>query len=200
MRLFGTIAALVVVSGCATQGCATQPGGGTDARAEEELTANNAMGLRLVYDEGSQRLRATLERRLADGESLRLAARHGRLAADAAGDVDCAALPLAPALPAAEADAAVVYEGPEIAPSLLANVYEPAWIIGRIAAPLLDRLAREGADSIVEACIVDEATQSVTSTLQTSIQCAWDERDPSAMASLDLRSCAAPPPQPQGQQ
>ena len=191
MRLFGAIAALAMMSACAIE-----DGGGSDVRAEDDFTASGVMGLRLVYDEGSRRLRATLDRELAEGESLRLAARRGRLSAGAAPQIDCASLPLAPALPVADPEASVVYEGPEIDPSLLANVYEPEWIIGRIAPPMLDRLAREGTDSIVEACIVEEASLTVRATLQTSIQCAWDERDPNTLASLDVRSCA----EPQGQQ
>jgi hypothetical protein len=199
MRVSRSSVAVVLLSGAALAGCVT--GDASRARghaiAEADITATNAMGLRLVYDEGSQRLRATLRRPLAEGESLRLAARRGRLAAEATGlAIDCAALPRAPALPRIEETPTVVYEGPEIDPSLLANVYEPEWIIGKIAAPMLDRLAREGADSIVEACIVDEATQAARSILQTSIECAWDEDDPNAVATLGTRSCA----ESQGQQ
>jgi hypothetical protein len=65
---------------------------------------------------------------------------------------------------------------------LLVNVYSQQWIDANISAQMIDRLSREGADSIVEACVVN--TRGVRSRLQTSLQTAWDASDPNAAPSI----------------
>lgn len=200
------VVAVAIATGCAVAGCAatSEVEDEPTAEGEDDLTgATNPMGLRLVYDEPSHHLRATVRKRLRAGESLKLAVRRGRLSGNAQpAAIDCAQLPHAPPLPRPEGTTKIVYDGPEIEPSLLANVYQEQWIMRAVAPPLLDRLAREGADSIVEACIVKDEAPRVT--LKTSIECAWDERDPNAAeSSLAHRSCPVAPsttPNGQGQQ
>lgn len=191
--------AVAIVTGGALSGCSASSDVEDDptAEGEDDLTgATNAMGLRLVYDEPSRHLRATVRKRLRAGESLKLAVRRGRLSGGQQAVLDCTRLPAAPPLPRAEGTTKIVYDGPEVEPSLLANVYQEEWIMRAVAPPLLDRLAREGADSIVEACIVKDEAPRVT--IKTSIECAWDERDPNA-ASLANRSCPLPSSNPSGQ-
>ena len=194
--------AVAIVTGCAVSGCGTSSDVEDEptADSEDDLTgATNAMGLRLVYDEPSRHVRATVKKRLRAGESLKLAVRRGRLSGGAPVLVDCAQLPSAPPLPRPEGTTKIVYDGPEIEPSLLANVYEEQWVMRALAPPLLDRIAREGADSIVEACIVKDEAPRVT--VKTSIECAWDERDPNAAeSSLANRSCPLPAPNQGGAQ
>jgi hypothetical protein len=149
------------------------------------------MGLRLAYDEPSSTVRATVKTRLRAGEQLRLRARRGRLSSGPLRELDCAALPEAPAMPPAEAATAsatgaarskVVYQGPLIEPSLLATVYGEDWIRENITPAMLDALAREGADSIVEACIMKG--DHVRTRVQTSVAYAWDETDPNVAESV----------------
>lgn len=190
MVLARIVAAAVMLSSVVV-GCASRDAIDDDAESgEEDLTgATNALGLRLVYDEGSGHVNATLRRKLKAGEALKLAVRRGRLSTDGA-DVDCMHLPDTTPLPPPEGSRKVVYQGPEIDPVVLANVYEQEWILRSVTPPLLDRLAREGADSIVEACIVKP--DLVRAKMKTSIECAWDERDPNAADFLmQRRSCAA---------
>lgn len=188
--------AVAIATGCVPIGCSSTSAIEDEdvPQGEDDLTgATNVMGLRLVYDEPSRHLRATVKKRLREGESLKLAVRRGRLSGNPlAATVDCAQLPAAPPLAPADGSTKVVYDGPEIEPSLLANVYQEQWIMHALTPPLLDRIAREGADSIVEACIVKDEAPRVT--LKTSIECAWDERDPNAAeTSLANRSCPLPP-------
>src|SRR5688572_14164293 len=165
-----------IASGSALANCAAESEEAEDeVLSEDEITgANNAMGLKLVYDEDSRHVRATFKRKLRAGEKLRLRVRRGRLSMDSQRELDCSQLPEAPALPLEEGVTKVTYDGPEVDPSLLASVYTEEWIAGNITAQMLDRLAREGADSIVEACIV-RGTGTVRARLQTSIQYAWDQ-------------------------
>ncbi|MBX3203662.1 MAG: hypothetical protein KF764_01275 [Labilithrix sp.] len=190
MRLFSKAASLLLLTGAlasaaALANCAAAPDDdGDEALSDEEINgANNRMGLRLIYDEPSGTVRATVKKRLRAGEQLRLRVRRGRLSSGSQRELSCRELPEAPALPPVEdtsesgsASAKVVYQGPAVDPSLLVSVYDERWIQGNITPEMLDRLAREGADSIVEACIVKG--DLVRARLQTSVAYAWDESDP----------------------
>lgn len=174
-----------IASGCALANCASESDDAEDEiyGSEDDITgANNRMGLKLVYDEDSHHVRATFKRKLRAGEKVRLRVRRGRLSIDSQRELDCSQLPEAPALPLEEGVTKITYDGPEVDPSLLASVYTEEWVMGNITPQMLDRLAREGADSIVEACIVKENT--VRARLQTSIQYAWDQGDPLAAESV----------------
>jgi hypothetical protein len=176
-----------IVSGGALANCAADSEDVDDEifASEDDITgANNRMGLRLVYDEESRHVRATVKRKLRAGETLRLRVRRGRLSMDSQRELDCSQLPEAPAMPLAEGATKVTYDGPEVDPSLLTSVYTEEWISGNVSAQMIDRLSREGADSIVEACIVRSST--VRARLQTSIQYAWDEADPLVSESAGL--------------
>lgn len=160
---------------------------------------DNRMGLRLIYDDASHSLRATVKQKLRAGEVLKLNVRRGRLSAESERLLDCGALPDAPALPPVEdntgavaspsssasgvAPARVVYQGPTVDSSLLVSVYDDAWIQGNITPVMLDRLARDGADSIVEACIVKG--DRVRARVQTTVAYAWDEADPN-LREMDI--------------
>jgi len=157
--------------------------------SDDEITgANNKMGLRLVYDDASGRVRATVKQKLRAGEKLVMRVRRGRLSATSQTELDCAALADAPPLPPREdvRSRKIVYDGPEVDRSLLASVYTQEWIDGNITPAMLERLSREGADAIVEACIVKDGQPRAR--LQTSLPYAWDTKDPNAAPTLAGRS------------
>jgi hypothetical protein len=174
-------------------GCAAEASPDGAASGDEDLTsATNPMGLRLVYDDPSGRVTATVKMKPHAGERLVMRIRRGRLSAvDAQSPLDCS--PLAEAPPIARPTYAVltstartVYQGPEVDRSLLASVYSQPWIDAHIAPEMMERLSREGADAIVEACIVDHENARVR--VQTSIQDVWDAADPNASPALRARN------------
>jgi hypothetical protein len=159
------------------------------AWSDEEINgANNRMGLRLVYDDAAHSVTATVKTKLRAGESLRLRVRRGRLTMDSQALLNCNDLPEAPAIAPREeqAGAKITYQGPQVDPSLLTSIYNEDWINGNITEQMLDALARDGADSIVEACIVKG--QSVRARLQTTLQYAWDEGDPNLAAEVNYNA------------
>ena len=169
---------------------------------DQIISTTNPMGLRLVYDDPSGHVRATMPTKLAAGEKLVLRIRRGRLTPGGAALLDCSALPDAPAFPAVGAYARVVYDGPEVDRSLLASVYSQDWIDANISQDVLERLSRDGSDSIVEACIITAAavdggaanaipSASARIREQTSIQDAWDSSDPHLAPALRARNRAA---------
>jgi outer membrane murein-binding lipoprotein Lpp len=154
------------------------------ALGDDELNAvNNRMGLKLVYDAPSNHVRATLKAKLQPGEKLMLRVRRGRIAVNAMNDLDCSQLTIAtPLVAATSVTRNTVYVGPELDPTLLVNVYKQEWIDQNINGQALDRLSRDGADAIVDACIV--ADRGVRARLQTSLAYAWDAADPNASAQI----------------
>ena len=177
--------AALAASGAALANCSAPPADDDDAAlSDDEINgANNKIGLKLVYDDASGRVQATLQKKLRAGEKLLMRVRRGRLSMDSQRELDCAVLTEAPPLPPREySGTKIVYSGPEVDRSLLASVYTQEWIDGNITPQMIDRLSREGADAIVEACIVKD--EKVRARLQTSIQYAWDEADPNASDTL----------------
>ncbi|MCW5811380.1 MAG: hypothetical protein KIT84_10225 [Labilithrix sp.] len=181
LLLAGALAAGAAMFNCAPEASEEPPS--IDSAA---ITGTkNHMGLRLVYDKETSRVRATLRRPLAEDEKLRLQVRRGRLSAQSQQELDCMALPEAPAEPPSTAnivvgfltELATVYLGPFVDPSLLATVYDERWIMQHVTPKMLEELTTRGADSIVEACVV--AGDEVRARVQTSIAYAWDQSDPS---------------------
>ncbi len=189
------------VGSLAMASCSSPPASDDDeGLTDDEINGqDNRMGLRLIYDDASHSLRATVKQKLRAGEVLKLNVRRGRLSAESERLLDCGALPDAPAMPPVEdntgavaspsssasgvAPARVVYQGPTVDSSLLVSVYDDAWIQGNITPVMLDRLARDGADSIVEACIVKG--DRVRARVQTTVAYAWDEADPN-LREMDI--------------
>jgi hypothetical protein len=60
---------------------------------------------------------------------------------------------------------------------LLATVYDEAWIAKNITPAMLEELSQDGADSIVEACIL-RSDGALRAKVQTSAVYVWDESDP----------------------
>jgi outer membrane murein-binding lipoprotein Lpp len=178
----------MVASSLALAGCSAASGeaqaDGEAATGDDELNAvNNKMGLRLVYDASSNHVRATVKSKLQPGEKLMLRVRRGRIAVSAMNDLDCSQLTVAtPLVASTYVTRNTVYVGPEMDPTLLVNVYKQEWIDQNINATALDRLSRDGADAIVDACIV--ADRGVRARLQTSLAYAWDAADPNASAQI----------------
>ena len=125
----------------------------------------------------------TLKAKLRPGEKLMLRVRRGRIAVNAMNDLDCSQLTIAtPLVPSPNVTRNTVYVGPEMDPTLLVNVYKQEWIDQNINGAALARLSRDGADAIVDACIV--ADRGVRARLQTSLAYAWDAADPNASAQI----------------
>jgi hypothetical protein len=183
---------------------------------DEIVSSTNTLGMRLVFDDASSHVRATMKTKVLAGETLLMRIRRGRLVPGADATLDCTQLAEAPPLRAAagaSTSAKIVYDGPEIDRSLLVSVYSDDWITANIAPDVLEQLSRDGADSIVEACIVTltppvaiapapsplppaanamrSPTMDVRLRLQTSLQDAWDSSDPHASASLRASNEAA---------
>ena len=198
MRL-GILALLLTVSlGALGMGCSSS--GGAASRddfvgdSEDELTSTtNPIGLRLVYDDPSGHVHAKVKTKLLTGEKLMMRVRHGRLSSGEQVPLDCTQLAPAPELPIRASYNRIVYDGPEVDRSLLANVYSQEWIDQNISQDMLQHLSREGADAIVEACIVGDIVQPRIR-MQTSIQDAWDKADPNAAPALRARGSSAPAP------
>ena len=181
------LVAAVAAGGVAVAGCSSPAPNEEEEPALTDDELNGRIGLKLVYDEPTSRLHATLRSKLRASEKLLMRVRRGRLSGGSEALVDCSQLSDAPPLPppataTTTTGTKVVYAGPEVERELLVNVYSQQWIDANISAQMIDRLSREGADSIVEACVVN--TRGVRSRLQTSLQTAWDASDPNAAPTL----------------
>lgn len=178
----------MATSGLALAGCTAssdEPEADDQAAlGDDELNAvNNKMGLRLVYDGPTSRVRATLKSKLQPGEKLMLRVRRGRIAVNAMSALDCSQLVVAtPLVPTQNVTRNTVYVGPEMDPVLLVNVYKQEWIDQNMSAQAIDRLSRDGADAIVDACIISD--RAIRARLQTSLAYAWDAGDPNASAQI----------------
>jgi hypothetical protein len=128
-----------------------------------------------------------MKAKLHTGEKLVMRVRRGRLASGAQTVLDCSQLAEAIPLPATPTTATTsstttatsakaIYVGPELDRSLLACVYTQQWVDQNIPADVIEQLSVDGADAIVDACIVRE--EAVRARLQTSLQYAWDASDP----------------------
>jgi hypothetical protein len=143
--------------------------------SEDDITGvDNKLGLGLVYDDQAGVVMATLKEAMKDGDQLRLRVRRGRITENSERTLNCAELPEAPATAERRNDR-VVYKGPKVAPELLKNFFGPEWYEGEATPAMLEKLAKEGADSIVEACIVRNG--NVRARLQTTLPYAWDQAD-----------------------
>ena len=190
MRVASTASLLLLLAavgcGVALTNCSSAPEDDDEALSDDEINGvNNKLGLGLVYDEETGTVRATMRTRLRAGEELRLRVRRGRLSIDSERALDCGELAVAPAMPREEGAFRVVYQGPQVDPSLLAPVYTEEWLQGNVSDDQIARLQMEGADSIVEACIVKNGRPRAR--LQTTIQYAWDEAA-NETGGIDTRS------------
>jgi hypothetical protein len=70
----------------------------------------------------------------------------------------------------------IIYQGPVVEPSLLATVYDQRWIMSHVTPAMLEELQTQGADSIVEACVM--SGPEIRARVQTSIAYAWDSSNP----------------------
>lgn len=173
LLLFSSALAAVFVMGCTADTEATADG--ETALGDDELNAvNNKMGLRLTYDDPSGHVRATMKAKLHAGEKLVMRVRRGRLAGGAQTVLDCSQL--AEAVPLSASAIKPMYVGPELDRSMLACVYTQQWVDQNIPPDVVQELSVDGADSIVDACIVRQ--EAVRARLQTSLQYAWDANDP----------------------
>ena len=201
MRL-GILTALLTVStlslaalgtGCSSSGGAASREDFVESSDDELTSTTNPMGLRLVYDDPSGHVHAKVKTKLLAGEKLMMRVRRGRLSYGEQVPLDCAQLALSPELPIRASYNRIVYDGPEVDRSLLANVYSQEWIDQNISQDVLQHLSREGADAIVEACIVGDVVEPRIR-MQTSIQDAWDKTDPNAAPALRARGSVPAPP------
>ncbi len=173
LLLLGAVGCGVALANCSAGEDEDEPDLAIDS--PEVTGVNNALGLGLRYDEASGTVRATMRRKLRAGEKLVLRVRRGRLSIDSQTELDCSQLPEAPAMPLEENATRTTYQGPQVDPTLLVTVYDEEWIQGNITPAMLDQLQTQGADSIVEACIL-RSNGNVRARLQTTLQYAWDEQ------------------------
>ena len=190
MRLSSTslLLAGVFAAGAAMFNCSSvQDGSHDEVGADDSAVTGigNQLGLKLEYDERTSTVRASMHRTLEQGEVLRLQVRRGRLSARSQYQLDCSRLPTASAIPMTFEDEvsslvggvpSVTYQGPLVDPSLLATVYSEQWILDHVTPAMLKELETQGADSIVEACVMNGST--IRARVQTSIAYAWDMSDP----------------------
>jgi hypothetical protein len=179
LLLAGALAAGAAMFNCSAADTSTDEDGLSSDSAVTGI--GNPLGLRLLYDQTSSTVRATVREPLTSGEQLRLQVRRGRLSAESQLQLDCNRLPLAPAMPPTVVEAngtpsVVSYQGPVVDPSLLATVYDEQWILNHVTPKMLEELQTQGADSIVEACVMSGST--IKARVQTSVAYAWDQADP----------------------
>lgn len=186
-----TVALAAAGTGCGSSGGAASGEDFAEGSDAELTSSTNPIGLRLVYDDPSGHVHAKVRTKLLAGEKLMMRVRRGRLSFGEQASLDCSQLALSPELPIRASYNRIVYDGPEVDRSLLANVYSQEWIDQNISPDVLQRLSREGADAIVEACIVGDVVEPRIR-MQTSIQDAWDKADPNAAPALRARAPAPP--------
>ena len=177
LRTLALFACLAAAGSSALLNCAPAEEEGEEESGEDAVTGvNNALGLSLVYDAESGRVRATLKNALKSGESLHLRVRRGVIGQDSEKNLDCSELASAPAATGGDRlnNGKTIYEGPAVSDEilgLLSLFNDPRWYGGRETAEMRAELEK-GPDPIVEACVMKGTT--VRAKLLTNLAYAWD--------------------------
>ncbi len=140
--------------------------------SEDDIVGvDNALGLGLRIDD-SGKLQATMAKALAEGETLRVRVRAGKMTLTSEREVPCGELPELNATGNVE-DGKYVYQGPAVDRGVfdLLKLYDdPNWATGNVTAAQKERAKQP--DPIVEACVVKGAT--VRAKLQVNLAYAFD--------------------------
>jgi hypothetical protein len=165
---------LAAASGAALLNCSADAAEEEEALTEDDITGvNNSLGLALVYDKDTSKVKATLGAPLGPSDKLLVRVRRGTITHDSQKNLDCSSVPEAPKTGARVAGK-VVYEGPSVSRELvdlLAIYNDPRWYGGHETPEMLAEIAK-GPDSIVEACVVRNG--KVRAKLLTNLAYAWD--------------------------
>lgn len=145
--------------------------------SEDAITGvNNALGLSLLYDKETSKVRATMKKPLGAGERLFIRVRRGTIAHDSQAKLDCSKLTEAPAHSNGEAlgDGKTIYDGPSVPRELvdLLSIYNDERWYGGHETPEMRAEVEKGPDAIVEACVVHG--DKVRAKLLTNLAYAWD--------------------------
>jgi cytochrome c553 len=127
-----------------------------EASEDDVVGVSNALGLGVRYNQKTGTLQATLKQPLAEGETLKVRLRAGKITETSQKQLDCSELPAigdrsAPAFEGAK----VVYQGGTVDAHLfeLLKLYDdPNWATGDVSAAQKERA--KNPDPIVEACVV----------------------------------------------
>ena len=149
---------------------------------EEELSedavtgVNNTLGLGLVYDSATSKVKATLKKPLGTGERLFIRVRRGVIKHESQRDLDCGELTEAPPITKGDAltSGKAIYEGPSVSKELvdlLALYNDERWYGGN-ETPQMRAEVEKGPDAIVEACVLHNG--KVRAKLLTNLAYAWD--------------------------
>src|SRR5688572_18923855 len=145
---------------------------------EDAVTGvNNTLGLGLVYDNATGKVRATLKTPLAANEKLFIRVRRGVIQHDSQAKLDCSKLSEAPPITKGDRDVGsgkVVYDGPAVSKELvdLLSIYNDERWYGGHETPEMKAEIAKGPDSIVEACVLKDG--KVRAKLLTNLAYAWD--------------------------
>ena len=149
---------------------------------EEELSedavtgVNNTLGLGLVYDSATSKVKATLKKPLGAGEKLFIRVRRGTIKHESQKELDCGELTEAPPITRGDSltNGKAIYEGPSVSKELvnLLTIYnDERWYGGNETAEMRAEVEK-GADAIVEACVLHNG--KVRAKLLTNLAYAWD--------------------------
>jgi len=150
-----------------------------DADVSEDAVngVNNALGLALIYDAETKKVRATVKDPLGANDQLFLRVRRGVIGQDSQAKLDCSELAAAPPVSKSNtgrAGAKTLYEGPTVSSEILGliGIYnDPRWYGGR-ETPEMTAEINKGPDPIVEACVMRAG--KVRARLLTNLAYAWD--------------------------
>ncbi len=148
------------------------------SEGEDAVTGvNNTLGLGLVYDKETGKVRATLRSPLAANEKLFIRVRRGTIQHDSQAKLDCSKLSEAPPFTKGDRDVGsgkVVYDGPAVSKELvdLLSIYNDERWYGGHETPEMKAEIAKGPDSIVEACVLKNG--KVRAKLLTNLAYAWD--------------------------
>jgi hypothetical protein len=165
---------LAAASGASLLNCSADATEEEEALSEDDITGvNNSLGLALVYDKDTSKVKATLATPLGPTDKLFIRVRRGTIEHDSQKNLDCSGLAEAPKTGARVAGK-VVYEGPTVSKELvdlLAIYNDERWYGGHETPEMLAEIAK-GPDSIVEACVTRGG--KVRAKLLTNLAYAWD--------------------------
>lgn len=174
LLLLASLAA--AVSSAALVNCAAPEEDEEEASEDAVTGVNNTLGLGLIYDSSTSKVKATLKKPLGTGERLFIRVRRGTITHESQKDLDCGAL--TEATPVTKGDALsngkTLYDGPSVDKSLvdLLTIYnDERWYGGNETAEMRAEVAK-GADAIVEACVLRAG--KVRAKLLTNLAYAWD--------------------------
>ncbi|MDF2694162.1 MAG: hypothetical protein K0S65_2545 [Labilithrix sp.] len=174
LLLLASLAA--AVSSAALLNCAA-PEEEEEAAGEDAVTGvNNTLGLGLVYDSTTSKVKATLKKPLATGERLFIRVRRGTITHESQKELDCGAL--TEATPITKGDALsngkTLYDGPSVSKELvdLLSIYNDERWYGGNETPQMRAEVEKGPDAIVEACVLSAG--KVRAKLLTNLAYAWD--------------------------